>query len=1384
MHTLIAFASQWGSKFGGINAFNTDFLTAFSAAYNLQAKTICVVSSATPEEIEAAKALSIDLIPLPYKPEAKHLTAEHGEATIDELRKRNIEFLPDKTIWLGHDRITGAAANTAAQKAGGKSSLIHHMSYDHYESYAENAEAADTKQNEQTQLFRQADIVLAVGPLLRDAAEDRINKSKPVHMLIPGLAEIKTCPAPNTFTAFVSGRLTEDAARIKQGHLGIAAFAAAHNQARKQKANNRLAKKPKLVLRGVNFEQANEKSETELKQFAGSYADDAVINLQALPYTEDRPTLYNNLRESSVAMMPSWHEGFGLVAWEAIAARVPLILSENSGVYQLLEENHPGTEKGFVYPINVIGSHTAPYFHDNDLNAAVARLTEVANNPDKARKQANTLYGILSDEYTWSACAEQARQAFEWPILKGSIPENRSVPAIELSPDTTEQELLSNNELLQMPQKLWRAGGSVTDSRLLRAEEALVPFDPAGQPELSKLDEWMDDERYPQAIRLITGAGGLGKTRLALEACKQRIYKGWHAGLLESDLTCKELRAGWQTLKDQNKPQLIVIDYAETRQSHVLALVKAMIETPSTLPVRMLLVARDAGEWWDALVAKDAVCETLLSSYATSGPHALLPFYQDESQRKTAYQQALAAFASALNVSTPNFTPDLSALHFGHPLYLQMAALLALHGEQALTAKGLTKALLNHERRYWQNLFANSALTNPAQLAQKLLTLSTLVGGYATAKEAIKDWKSAYGKLVTEAEFNQLFANLAPLYPGKQGMQAIRPDLLGEALIADSLSHVTDSALLNTVLGATTSQAVRRHSLTVLARLTNQRTELDDTLISGLRNNLIHCGADFIEIAKGTPSKLPSLCAKAFDQLQPTEKSQVSGVLRERILEESIELAAFACTIQKYLVEKSKKKLGKKPKNTTLLESYYCALINYSTTLALFHDTEAAVTHCAQALEITKGLAEKNPERFEPDYATSLSNYSSSLSKLGQDDEALQHAKLALDIRQRLAKKNPDRFESHYADSLSNYANRLGILVQDEEALKHAKQALGIHQQLALKNPDRFEPDYATSLSNYAIRLSNLDQDDEALKPAKQALDIHQQLALKNPDRFEPDYADSLSNYAIRLDVLDQDDEALKHTKQALDIHQQLALKNPDRFEPHYADSLSNYAISLSCLGQEGEVLKPAKQALDIYQRLALINPDRFEPNYVGSLSNYANHLGDLGQEGEALKHIKQALDIYQQLALKNPARYSEALIFDTYSYGLFSWLHGGDVLFDLNEHNTFCNNLPEHRKELINLFRYFVTGCTTDSNEVRYDAFKQAIEVWTHLNKTNQRHSLENWICVSVWAATYATDLIKNTQWELKWREFHKQRQGNIPKFMLKIAERLEFEWPEVTNK
>lgn len=156
MYTLGAIATQWGSKHGGINSFNADLLSAFGVAYNVSAQVFCIVATATSKQVEEAAKMHVQVIPLPYPPDTRSLASAHGEAGVDRLRQMNISFDPDKTVWLGHDRITGEAAVAAAKTTGGRSAVIHHMSYDHYESYAEGSASAQQKTELQAALLQKA----------------------------------------------------------------------------------------------------------------------------------------------------------------------------------------------------------------------------------------------------------------------------------------------------------------------------------------------------------------------------------------------------------------------------------------------------------------------------------------------------------------------------------------------------------------------------------------------------------------------------------------------------------------------------------------------------------------------------------------------------------------------------------------------------------------------------------------------------------------------------------------------------------------------------------------------------------------------------------------------------------------------------------------------------------------------------------------------------------------------------------------------------------------------------------------------------------------------------------------------------------------------------
>lgn len=564
-----------------------------------------------------------------------------------------------------------------------------------------------------------------------------------------------------------------------------------------------------------------------------------------------------------------------------------------------------------------------------------------------------------------------------------------------------------------------------------------------------------------------------------------------------------------------------------------------------------------------------------------------------------------------------------------------------------------------------------------------------MAGGFATPKQARPYWETATASDLARSEFDTLFYTLAPLYPGRRGLQAVRPDLLGEALVAQALLRSEGTSLLDAALEPTASHAVRHHALTVLSRLSSQRLDLHEVLVESLTRNARHCLQDAAVVATETLGDLPRLVETAFGRAPPAIKSQVAGLLRPLLQEESVQLAEFACVVTEYLVEKSSQKQSRK-----------------------------ALSAAAMA-----------------EYAKVLDDHAVMLCRAGRYEAAPEPARQALEIRRRLAQTRSDRYEPDYARSLSNYAGHLREVGQSEAALEPARQASEILRRLAQTRLDRYEPEYATSLSNYAEHLREVGQSEVALEHARQALDIRRRLAQIRPDRCEPDYAISLNNYTNHLSAVGQSEAALEHAREALEIQRRLAQTRPDRYEPKYGGSLHNYAIRLSEVGQSVAGLQQAVQSLAIYNRLAVHRPERFNYNVnnTACLMRFLSWVCD-----------RTAIDC----ALPDP--------------------------------DAIPPTIHPHRRYELEVNAAFLRACLASEEASRRDAFKRMESAWGSLTVAGKTATRANWLCAAAWCATHAPDVLGVPDWQTQWQSFVTQRKGHIPWWMLEVARRLSFRWPQ----
>lgn len=354
---------------------------------------------------------------------------------------------------------------------------------------------------------------------------------------------------------------------------------------------------------------------------------------------------------------------------------------------------------------------------------------------------------------------------------------------------------------LRIPELAWRQEISPPGA-LLRAEYGIVPFHGRGKEE-NDLSSWCMDGS-PVRVRLYTGPGGMGKTRLALEIAKALRKEGWRAGFLEPEAV-RSPEDAWKAISRPGGKVLAIIDYAETRRDLLIPLLRRLHAVDAG-PIRLILLARAALDWWEQLKAESQGVGELLSGPATSR-HALRPLAFTPQERSESYHLAGQAFAQRLNLTALGEAPeDLGDPIYERVLLLHMRALATIEGIKVKGEDGVLDYVLSREQRYWTQRVLDRKLTasviTGVSRAMAAITLGGGVKGEAEAVEVLSQLRAFRGHtgdiLLAVAHL------LHECYPGNRWIEPILPDLLGEHLVQRELENGADE-LLNLVLGPANS---------------------------------------------------------------------------------------------------------------------------------------------------------------------------------------------------------------------------------------------------------------------------------------------------------------------------------------------------------------------------------------------------------------------------------------------------------------------------------------------------------------------------------------------------------------------------------------------------
>ena len=343
--------------------------------------------------------------------------------------------------------------------------------------------------------------------------------------------------------------------------------------------------------------------------------------------------------------------------------------------------------------------------------------------------------------------------------------------------------------------------GNEVEADLLRPyKERPIPLIGRDQV-VAALWAWLEADD-PVSVHGIIGGGGRGKTRLAIELCKQVEAQGWHAGFLTSDRMEKFRQQSDVSLWGWSAPTLIVVDYAAAQAK---ALRKWLIEladnnlladpqTGKERPLRILLIERhyntETGWWREMFEGGDTEAETVRSFLYNPKPIDLPPI-SDLSDRRAILNAMFDRVGS--RERTPDadqnleFDQSLQTLTWGgEPLFLMMAALLGaregLATVLALSRDDLAKAIAAREISRIEKVTRSAGIAD--DFARHMAAYTTLRQGLTmeAAFRAIEEEKVATGR-ENAGDKATIYDALHDALPTEDGLGAITPDMIGEAVI-------------------------------------------------------------------------------------------------------------------------------------------------------------------------------------------------------------------------------------------------------------------------------------------------------------------------------------------------------------------------------------------------------------------------------------------------------------------------------------------------------------------------------------------------------------------------------------------------------------------------
>ena len=756
------------------------------------------------------------------------------------------------------------------------------------------------------------------------------------------------------------------------------------------------------------------------------------------------------------------------------------------------------------------------------------------------------------------------------------------------------------------PSLLWEELPSTPEiPKLLAWNRRLAPHI-GRKSHLDQLLEWGSEGEHIR-IKVLSGPGGAGKSRLAAEFAETLRQQNWTAGFIRLE----NLGAGQQPylIGVGEKGTLLIADNPEDNRPAVRSLLRSLagLEVPSRL--RVLLVSRQPLEWWlkDAYAeeATDIVDEQSLEIDRLGDDKEIIELFRGvENKLVEQYQFAHPVVADGDIVAWARHKTNLGQL----PLFLTAAAIQAVLESKGSFSFGAGEAIkrLARRERARINKLATAAGFNSSAVSS-LAALSAVTGGMN--ERLVREFGEPPSLLqVSSVPFNaQKMADLPIWKDGR--LQPTRPDVLAAALLFDVLLDYGEEA--STLLWTSLSGCA------------------DD---SGLEGRLRRIAYDIRSMFDADASKLvdwlSNIVASDFSRaltLEPAFKDSQSRDLNPFLLKLHEALCSFESS-------------------PPLLRAQ--RLRRYAMRLADAGQVSRAVTIAQQAVGIIRSAS---PYENDMEYRAELANCLNSVATLclrQRDSEtAINAATEAVELRRNLAMAN-GKYEEALASSLQTLANlSLDLKGNSKLAQEYLVEALTVHERMWRQNPTEWrEREYARGLHNVSIARWRQADLQGSLSAIEACVESRRRLAAHDPGINEAGLAHSLTVWAARLNENGERLRALSLLKESFEIRNRLAKPYPLSFAAEALDSQRLISDRLADLGSRDDAIKAANDAVEIASGLLQQHPSHFEGEFSRCVVTLSNRKSECGLIAEACDDLEKHLLLARKSAEADPAKYDEVL--------------------------------------------------------------------------------------------------------------------------------------------